>query len=148
MSYSVSRRTNEIGIRMALGAQRSDVLRLVMRESMILVVIGVVIGLAIALASGQFVATLLFGLPPTDPMIDRARRRRDGAGVGARRLPAGAPRRRASIRWWRCTTSSGAPALSSGTRRRPNEAGSPGAESARRERSLRSYSAAAVSCKG
>jgi predicted permease len=66
MSYNVSRRTNEIGIRMALGAQRRDVLRLVMRESMTLVVIGVTAGLAIALASSRFVATLLFGLPPTD----------------------------------------------------------------------------------
>jgi ABC-type antimicrobial peptide transport system permease subunit len=68
MSYSVSRRTNEIGIRMALGAQRHDVLRLVMRESMILVVIGIAVGLTIALASSRFVATLLFGLPPTDIM--------------------------------------------------------------------------------
>jgi predicted permease len=66
MSYSVSRRTNEIGIRMALGAQRQDVLRLVMRESMTLVAIGVVTGLAIALGASRFVATLLFGLPPTD----------------------------------------------------------------------------------
>jgi predicted permease len=66
MSYSVSRRTNEIGIRMALGAERQDVLRLVMGESMILVVIGVVSGLAIALGTGRFVTTLLFGLPPTD----------------------------------------------------------------------------------
>jgi ABC-type antimicrobial peptide transport system permease subunit len=68
MSYNVSRRTTEIGIRMALGAQGRDVLRLVMRESMILVVIGVVAGLSIALASSRFVATLLFGLPPTDIM--------------------------------------------------------------------------------
>ena len=66
MSYSVSRRTNEIGIRMALGAQRGDVLRLVLRESMILVVIGIVAGLAIALGAGHYVRTLLFGLPPTD----------------------------------------------------------------------------------
>ena len=68
MSYSVSRRTNEIGIRMALGAQRGDVLRLVMRESMVLVAIGVVAGLAIAVAGGYLVRTLLFGLPPTDPL--------------------------------------------------------------------------------
>ena len=66
MSYSVSRRTNEIGIRMALGAQRTDVLRLVMRESMLLVAIGVAIGLAAALGSGQFVRTLLYGLAASD----------------------------------------------------------------------------------
>ena len=66
MSYNVSRRTNEIGIRMALGAQRQDVLRLVMRESMILVAIGVAGGLAIALGAGHLVTTLLYGLPPTD----------------------------------------------------------------------------------
>ena len=66
MSYSVARRTNEIGIRMALGARSQDVLALVMRESMALVVIGVVIGLALALGAGRFVASLLFGLPPAD----------------------------------------------------------------------------------
>jgi len=66
MSYSVARRTNEIGIRMALGARSQDVLTLVMRESMILVVIGVVTGLGIAVGAGRFVATLLFGLPPAD----------------------------------------------------------------------------------
>ena len=66
MSYSVARRTNEIGIRMALGARRQDVLRLVMSESMMLVVTGVAIGLAIALAASRLVATLLFGLAATD----------------------------------------------------------------------------------
>lgn len=66
MSYNVARRTNEIGIRMALGAHRGDVLRMVMRESMRLVVVGVVVGVAGAIAAGRFIATLLFGLPPTD----------------------------------------------------------------------------------
>ena len=66
MSYSVSRRTNEIGIRMALGARSQDVVRLIMRESMILVAVGVVIGLAIALGTSRLVASLLFGLPATD----------------------------------------------------------------------------------
>jgi predicted permease len=68
MSYNVARRTNEIGIRIALGAQRQDVLSLVMRESMVLVAIGVVAGLAIALAASRFVSMLLFGLAPTDVM--------------------------------------------------------------------------------
>ena len=68
MSYSVSRRTNEIGIRMALGAQRQDVLRLVMRESMILVAAGVVVGVAIAAGASRLVTTLLFGLAGTDSL--------------------------------------------------------------------------------
>jgi len=67
MSYSVARRTNEIGVRMALGAQRGDVLRLVMRESMVLVVAGIAIGLAVAVAASRLVTTLLYGLAPTDP---------------------------------------------------------------------------------
>jgi predicted permease len=68
MSYSVARRTNEIGIRMALGADRHDVVRLVMRESMILVAAGVVIGLGGATFAGRLVSSLLFGLAPTDAM--------------------------------------------------------------------------------
>ena len=68
MSYSVARRTNEIGIRMALGAARQDVLRLVMRESMILVAAGVAIGIGGAIAASRLVSNLLFGLAPTDPM--------------------------------------------------------------------------------
>lgn len=68
MSYSVARRTNEIGIRMALGAERADVLKLVMRESMTLVVAGVLLGLAGAIAASRPIASLLFGLAPADPM--------------------------------------------------------------------------------
>jgi predicted permease len=66
MSYNVARRTSEIGIRMALGAQRTTVLSMIMRESMILVGIGVALGLVGALWAGRFVKTVLFGLPPDD----------------------------------------------------------------------------------
>jgi ABC-type antimicrobial peptide transport system permease subunit len=68
MSYSVARRTSEIGIRMALGAKPGDVLRQVMGESLVLVVVGVVVGVAAALAAGRLVAGLLFGIQATDPV--------------------------------------------------------------------------------
>ena len=65
-SYNVVRRTNEIGIRMALGARGRDVTRMVLGESLKLVLLGVVIGLIAALAAGRLVASLLFGLAPAD----------------------------------------------------------------------------------
>ena len=65
-SYNVVRRTNEIGIRMALGAQRWDVTRMVLGESLVLVALGIGIGLAAAMAAGRLVSSLLFGLAPTD----------------------------------------------------------------------------------
>ena len=68
MSHAVTRRTSEIGIRMALGARSQDVLRMVMREVALLVVLGAVIGLAAALATMRLVSNLLFGLTPTDPL--------------------------------------------------------------------------------
>ena len=68
LSYAVVRRTNEIGIRMALGAQSRDVLWLVLREAMTLVVIGVAIGLAASLAVTQTASSLLFNLKPNDPL--------------------------------------------------------------------------------
>ena len=66
MSYTVARRTNEIGIRLALGAQRGQVLGATMRESLVLVSIGVAIGIAVVLAASRFVASLLFGVPRND----------------------------------------------------------------------------------
>jgi putative ABC transport system permease protein len=67
MSYMVVQRRQEIGIRMALGAGRARVLRMVLSESALLVVIGVVAGGAIAIYASRYAASLLFGLTPNDP---------------------------------------------------------------------------------
>jgi putative ABC transport system permease protein len=66
VAYSVSQRTREIGIRMALGARAVDVLRLILKNGMTLVLSGIVIGVGGALALTRFLATLLFGVTPTD----------------------------------------------------------------------------------
>ena len=68
MSYSITQRTHEIGIRLALGAQTSDVLKLVVGHSMALAFVGVVIGLAASFALTQVMSQLLFGIKPTDPL--------------------------------------------------------------------------------
>ncbi len=68
VAYSVSRRTREVGIRMAIGAGRVDVLRLVVREGMVLVAVGLTLGLAAALAGGQLLGGLLYGIEPHDPL--------------------------------------------------------------------------------
>jgi ABC-type antimicrobial peptide transport system permease subunit len=68
MSYGIARRTNEFGIRLAMGAKGRDVLGLVLREAATLAVIGVICGLIIALASGRLVNGVLFGLQPRDPL--------------------------------------------------------------------------------
>ena len=68
LSYRVVSRTREIGIRMALGAQRREVLTMVLREAVVLVLIGVVVGLPIVFAVTRFASAMLFGLKPTDPL--------------------------------------------------------------------------------
>lgn len=68
MAFSVTQRTHEIGIRMALGAQKSDVLGMVVRQGLKLALIGVVIGIGGALVLTRFLSSLLFGVEPTDPL--------------------------------------------------------------------------------
>jgi predicted permease len=67
-AYSVARRTNEIGVRLALGAQRSRILAMVMREALLLAVLGVLIGLPAAWAATRFISSMLYGLKATDPL--------------------------------------------------------------------------------
>jgi ABC-type antimicrobial peptide transport system permease subunit len=68
MSYGVARRTNEIGIRIALGARGRSVLWLVLREALVLVSIGLVVGVLASLAVTKTAASLLFELKPNDPL--------------------------------------------------------------------------------
>ena len=68
LSYSVRRRVQEIGIRLALGARISDVLRMVVIEGMRPTLLGVTIGIVGALALGQVMSSLIYGVKPTDPL--------------------------------------------------------------------------------
>ncbi len=68
MSYSVAQRTNEIGIRMALGAQTRDVLSLIVKQGFKLVLIGLAIGLVGAFALMRVISSLLFGVTTKDPI--------------------------------------------------------------------------------
>lgn len=67
MSYSVAQRTHEIGVRMALGAQKSHVLKITMREGVQLVFVGVAVGIAAAFVLTRVMSSLLFGVSATDP---------------------------------------------------------------------------------
>jgi putative ABC transport system permease protein len=67
MAYAVAQRTPEIGMRMALGARRGDVLGLILRSTLQLVVVGEVVGLIVALVLGRTVSSFLFGVSPNDP---------------------------------------------------------------------------------
>jgi predicted permease len=93
LATSVARRTSEIGIRMALGARRGQVIRSVLRESMTMVGWGLAIGLALALSAGRLISSVLFGLAPSDPTTVVAA---IGTLVGVSLLAAYLPARRAA----------------------------------------------------
>jgi predicted permease len=69
MAYSVSRRTREIGVRLALGAQRSAVMRMVLHDAAVLLLIGIAIGVAASVASASVLKTTLYGVDPHDPLV-------------------------------------------------------------------------------
>jgi putative ABC transport system permease protein len=69
IAYSVSQRTQEIGIRLAVGAQRTDILRLVLRGGLTLVALGIALGLLLSLAFSRLLSTLLFGITAHDPAV-------------------------------------------------------------------------------
>jgi ABC-type antimicrobial peptide transport system permease subunit len=68
LSYEVARRTRELGIRMALGAQRGDLLRLVIGQGILLVLVGAAIGIAAAMGLTRFMSTILYGVHANDPL--------------------------------------------------------------------------------
>jgi putative ABC transport system permease protein len=69
MSFSVSRRTREVGIRMALGARAGDVIRMIFRQGVLQVVVGLVLGLGLAATVAQFMTVILFEVQPRDPVV-------------------------------------------------------------------------------
>ena len=69
LSYEVSQRAREVGIRMALGARHGDVRRLVVKEGLVLALAGIVVGTVAALGVTRFLAGMLYGVPPTDPVV-------------------------------------------------------------------------------
>ena len=93
MSYNVARRTNEIGIRMALGARQGRVIAMVMSEVLTLIAVGLALGIPVALATSKFVASFLYGMKPNDPLTLGIAL---GALIAAGLVAAYAPARRAS----------------------------------------------------
>jgi predicted permease len=68
MSYTIAGRTRELGVRIALGAQRTDVLRMVLKEAMLLVLVGIAVGVPASLASARVISSMLYGLKSYDPI--------------------------------------------------------------------------------
>ena len=96
MAYTVARRTNEIGIRMALGAERRKIVWMVLREVLALGTAGLALGLAIAWATSKFLGSFLFGVKHNDAWIDellQALGLADKAGSNMRQLSGGMKRR-------------------------------------------------------
>jgi predicted permease len=89
MAYNVARRTREMGIRMAMGAQRAEVLRMVLRQTLLLIAVGITAGIPVALAAARLIASQLYGLSPTDwPTVVTAALVMAGAGLVAGYVPA------------------------------------------------------------
>ena len=105
ISFTVAQRTNEIGVRMALGAQRSGVIGLILGEVAVLIAIGVVVGAGLTLAGSKATSSLLFGLKPHDPLtLALAVFILAAMALWRASFPRVGPR--ASIPWWGCHTSS------------------------------------------
>ena len=101
IAYGVTKRTNEIGVRMALGAGRGAVLTMILREAAVLITAGIAAGLVIALAAGKLAASLLYGITPHEPVtLATATAVLVAAGLLASYWPARAATRM-SLRW-RC----------------------------------------------
>ena len=101
VSYAVAQRTREIGVRMALGAPQTSILRMILRQGLVLSIAGSVVGIAGAICLTRFLSSYLYGVSPTDPVTYAAAPVLIIAvAIAACLLPA---RRAAkSIRWWRC----------------------------------------------
>jgi predicted permease len=68
LSYEVARRTRELGIRMALGAQRTNLMRLVVRQGLVLALVGAIVGIGASMATTRLMASMLYGVRPNDPV--------------------------------------------------------------------------------